>query len=137
MSAGGRQRYEASVCDQTVRLTMPRFLIDANLPCSSALWRGDDYVHVRDLDPAWSDAQVWEYARSRGLVIVSKDADFSDRAMMSEPPPRVVHVCVGNVRLQAFNEIVAKQWPWIVANMDRFRLIRMYSDRIETVSVHP
>jgi predicted nuclease of predicted toxin-antitoxin system len=37
-----------------------------------------DAVHVRDVGMAESsDAEVWEYAAMHGLVVVSKDTDFS------------------------------------------------------------
>lgn len=29
---------------------MARYLIDVNLPYYFSLWRGPDYVHVRDID---------------------------------------------------------------------------------------
>ena len=82
---------------------MARFLIDVNLPYFFALWHGDEYLHVRDLDDTWTDTQIWEYARQNDMVIVSKDADFSDRVMLSEPPPRVVHVRLGNLRMREFH----------------------------------
>jgi predicted nuclease of predicted toxin-antitoxin system len=58
---------------------MARFLIDVNLPDRFALWEGENFIHVRDLDGRWSNSQAWSYARDRGLVIVSEDADFSLR----------------------------------------------------------
>ncbi len=81
---------------------MPRFLIDVNLPYQFSLWSGDDYMHVRDLGETWSDSQIWAYARDRDLVIVSKDTDFSDRLMVSVPPPRVIHIRIGNMRMRDF-----------------------------------
>ena len=113
---------------------MPRFLIDANLPYFFSLWSGQDYLHVRDLNDTWSDQQIWEYARQRDMVIVSKDADFSDRVMLSNPPPRVVHVRLGNMRMRDFHAILSQHWPWVRENVLRFRLIRIYADRIEGVA---
>ena len=57
---------------------MPRFLIDANLPYRFSLWHGKDYLHVYDLGDDKPDAAVWQYAKEHDLIIVSKDADFSD-----------------------------------------------------------
>lgn len=113
---------------------MPRFLIDVNLPYRFSLWRGDDFVHVRDIDDRLKDRQVWEYARERDMVIVSKDADFSNLVMSSSPPPRVVHVRLGNMRMREFHAVLHRYWPWVVANISRFRLIRIYPERIEGIA---
>jgi predicted nuclease of predicted toxin-antitoxin system len=76
---------------------MPRFLIDVNLPYRFSLWSGDECVHRRDIGETWTDPRLWQYARERDLVIVSKDADFSDRAMISASPPRVIQLRFGNL----------------------------------------
>jgi hypothetical protein len=65
---------------------MPRFLIDVNLPYRSSVWSGVDFAHMRDIGETWTDSPIWQYARERDMVIVSKDTDFSDRAMISAPP---------------------------------------------------
>ncbi|MGB5832331.1 MAG: DUF5615 family PIN-like protein [Thiohalocapsa sp.] len=54
---------------------MPRFLIDVNLPYRLAFWSGGDCSHMRDLGETWTDTQIWEYARERDMVIVSRHGD--------------------------------------------------------------
>lgn len=83
---------------------MPKYLIDANLPYHFSLWEGDEYVHVKGIDDQWSDTQIWNYARERDLTIITKDADFSDRNLLVGPPPRVIHIRLGNMRMQAFTK---------------------------------
>jgi len=112
---------------------MPRFLIDANLPYRFALWSGDDCAHMRDLGETWTDTQIWEYARACDMVIVSKDADFSDRMMVSSPPPRVVHDRFGNMRMRDFHGLITRLWPQVTALSMSNRLVRLYQDRIETI----
>jgi predicted nuclease of predicted toxin-antitoxin system len=52
---------------------------------------------VRDVGLSTADDQaVWLYAASRGLVIVSKDSDFQQRALLHGHPPKVVWVRLGN-----------------------------------------
>lgn len=85
---------------------MARFLIDVNLPYRSSLWAGDDFVHAKDLGERWSDSELWAYARSQDLVIVSKDADFSDRILVSQLPPRVVHIRLGNMKMRDFHRLM-------------------------------
>ena len=81
---------------------MASFLIDANLPYYFELWRGDDFLHVFDLNDEWSDSEIWNYAKEHCLTIVTKDADFSDRIILNEPPPRVIHARIGNIRIRDF-----------------------------------
>lgn len=42
------------------------------------------------------DEQVWAYAEAHGYTIVTKDADFSGRAFLLGPLPKVVWVQLGN-----------------------------------------
>lgn len=42
------------------------------------------------------DRTVWDYAAARGLVVVSKDADFIRLSAMLGPPPKVIWLRIGN-----------------------------------------
>ncbi|HWG42735.1 MAG TPA: DUF5615 family PIN-like protein [Gemmataceae bacterium] len=54
-------------------------------------------VHVRDLGlAAASDPDIWAYAAANGFVIVSKDTDFQQRALLYGHPPKVIWVRLGN-----------------------------------------
>ncbi len=75
-------------------------LFDENLP-ASLIWR------LADLRPdchqvvsaglaSSSDTLVWDYARTHGLTIISKDKDFHSRALVHGPPPQVVWLRLGN-----------------------------------------
>ena len=55
--------------------------------------------HVRNLDlHRADDAEVWEYARTNELAIVSKDEDFHQMSFVHGPPPKVVWARLGNCR---------------------------------------
>ena len=43
-----------------------------------------------------SDAQVWQYARDNGFVIVSRDSDFHERSLVHGHPPQVVWLKIPN-----------------------------------------
>lgn len=112
---------------------MARFLIDVNLPYRFSLWAGPDCLHVRDLGEHWCDSEIWRYARKHDLVIVSKDTDFSDRALVSAPPPRVVHIRYGNMKMRDFHSLICRQWPSIIALCTTNRLVRAYDNRLEAI----
>lgn len=56
---------------------------------------GSQHVEAAGLLGA-DDLVVWQYAAAHGLIVVSKDADFRDRALLHGPPPKVVWLRVGN-----------------------------------------
>jgi predicted nuclease of predicted toxin-antitoxin system len=112
---------------------MAKYLIDVNLPYYFSLWHGPDYVHVRDLDDEWPDAQVWLYAKERSLTIVSKDADFSARALLEPPPPRVIHIRLGNLKMRALHERISGIWAPVCELSDRYRIVHVFADRIEGI----
>ena len=110
---------------------MPRYLIDANLPYRFSLWRGPDYVHVHDLGEDWPDAKIWRYACEHRLTIVTKDADFSDLALLNEAPPWVVQLRIGNMRLKVLHVFLNRIWPEIERMLSIHKLVLVYPDRIE------
>lgn len=112
---------------------MARYLIDANLPYRFHLWHGVDYAHVFDLNDRWTDEQIWNYARDHNLTIVSKDADFSDRIVLAQPPPRVIHLRVGNKSIRELHEFLVGAWLRLCQLSDSHKLIRVYVDRIECI----
>ena len=112
---------------------MARYLIDANLPDKLSVWHADDFLFVAHLGSDWSDSQVWEFAREKDMVIVSKDADFSDRVMVSNPPPRVIHFRTGNMRLAQFREFLIAHWQEIARSSERARLVIVSNELIELI----
>jgi predicted nuclease of predicted toxin-antitoxin system len=109
------------------------YLLDENLPDSLRV-AIDHSVHVRNLGPRLSDNDIWRYAVANNLAIVTKDADFADRIMVSEPPPRVVHLRIGSMRLLEFIKFVTAVWPSIHALLAVNKLVCVYSDRIEAIA---
>lgn len=43
-----------------------------------------------------TDANIWEYARQNGFVIVSKDNDFRQKSFLYGHPPKVIWLSIGN-----------------------------------------
>lgn len=63
------------------------YLIDENLPYKFKLWHSMEYIHVKDLSLIHTDEEIWEYAKSKSLTIVTKDTHFSNKILFSTPPP--------------------------------------------------
>jgi predicted nuclease of predicted toxin-antitoxin system len=77
-----------------------RLLFDQNLShrlvsLLSAEYPGSE--HVRDVGlNAADDQAIWNYATQKDLIIISKDSDFQQRALLYGHPPKVIWVRLGN-----------------------------------------
>ena len=75
-------------------------LFDENLAARLVAELADlypDCIHVADRGlTGGSDRAIWEHARDRGLVIVSKDEDFQRLSVLYGAPPKVIWIRLGN-----------------------------------------
>jgi predicted nuclease of predicted toxin-antitoxin system len=86
----------------------PKYLIDANLPYYFSIWN-PKYIHRLDIERTAKDSNIWSYAQNDDMTIVTKDSDFSNRILVSTPPPRVIHFRVGNIPMKDFHSLVSFQ----------------------------
>ena len=112
---------------------MKGFLFDENLPRRIRFAPSLPIIHVEAIGVSPQDGAVWEYAKTGFLAIVSKDTDFSDRILVSQPPPWVVHLRIGNLRRADFHAFLARVWPQIEALLPAHKLVNVYLDRVEAV----
>jgi predicted nuclease of predicted toxin-antitoxin system len=108
-------------------------LLDENVPKNISFNPHLSIIYATSLGPSNSDTDLWRYARDHDLVIVTKDADFSNRIMLSTPPPWIVHLRFGNVKLNEFHKLIGKVWPQIEQLIPQHKLIQVFHDRIEAV----
>ena len=87
---------------------MTGYLFDENLPSKIQFEPSYPITHVSSLGKSPSDRVIWHYAEQNDLVIVTKDSDFSDRIIISSPPPRVIHLRFGNMRRKDFHAYLSK-----------------------------
>jgi predicted nuclease of predicted toxin-antitoxin system len=82
-----------------------RFLVDAQLPplLSRHLRElGHEAEHVADIGlSAASDRDIWNYARSNGAILITKDEDFVTMRALRADGPAVVWVRIGNTTRRA------------------------------------
>jgi len=113
---------------------MNKFLIDANLPWGIDAWQGENFIHVADIDDQWTDSEIWDYAKKNNHTIITKDYDFSYRIIISDPPPKVIHMRIGNMKLRILEDFIDKNWKLIHSSSEKHKLVNVYRDRIETFS---
>ena len=112
---------------------MKGWLFDENLPVQLRFSPKLPIVPASKVGRNPSDSQIWKFARSHDLVIVSKDADFSDRIITQSPPPRVVHLRFGNLGRNDFHALLARIWPQIETLLKSPKLVNVFADRIEGI----
>jgi len=108
------------------------FLIDENLPSRLTFTPSLPVTLSGSLGVSPSDTALWNHARENSLVIVTKDADFSHRIMLSTAPPWIVHLRFGNLRRKDFHVLLAKMWPHVQALLPAHKPVCDYADRIES-----
>ena len=113
---------------------MKGVLLDENLPARIMLPTDLPVRHVSSLGTGMEDSAIWDHARCEHLVVVTKDADFSYRIAGGDPPPWVVHVRVGNLRLRDFRTLLEEAWPRVEERVRAAKLVNLYVDRIEVIT---
>ncbi len=53
------------------------------------------------------DQEIWQYARTHGFTIVSKDNDFRQLSFLHGPPPKVIWLSVGNAGTEIIERFLA------------------------------
>lgn len=114
-------------------MTGIKYLIDNNLPYYFGFWNTPEYIHQFDIGDDWKDSQIWEFARMHSLTIITKDSDFSNRVLFHNPPPKVIHIRFGNIRMSEFHDIIANVWEEVIEMNEKFKLVNVFSDRIEGI----
>ena len=77
-----------------------KFLIDQNLSfklCSKLRDIFPEIIHTNDvaLDTA-TDEEVWLYAKLNSCILISKDSDFIEKAVIMGHPPKIIWIKAGN-----------------------------------------
>lgn len=69
------------------------------------VYPGSMHVKKCGLNKA-SDSEVWEYAKSEGFTIVSKDSDFQERSVLWGSPPKVIWLRIPNCKSAQVAEVL-------------------------------
>ena len=89
-----------------------KLLFDHNLPPCLVdrlrdLFPHSVHVFAAGLDRA-SDLEIRDYAKQEALIIVTKDADFSDLCVLKGFPPKIIWIRRGNCSTQDLEHLVRR-----------------------------
>lgn len=60
-----------------------------------------------------NDPQIWRFARTNDFVIVSKDKDLAELAVLRGAPPKVIWLRMGNCRTAAIESALREKYAAI------------------------
>jgi predicted nuclease of predicted toxin-antitoxin system len=112
-----------------------RFLIDAQLPARLATLlkeRGHEAIHTTSL-PAGNrstDQQISTIADAQGRIVVTKDADFRNRHLLSGSPRRLLIVMTGNITNDTLLELVGAGLAGIIYAFESSDFVELGPDAL-------
>jgi predicted nuclease of predicted toxin-antitoxin system len=90
-----------------------KLLFDENLSfklCGrlSDIFPESSQVSLLSLEQA-DDREIWDYSKSKGMILVTQDSDFADMAALYGPPPKVIWLRCGNQSTEYIERILRNQ----------------------------
>lgn len=64
-----------------------------------------------------SDAEVWNYASTNDLILISKDEDFGSMVLQT-PTAKLIWLRVGNCRKTLLLDLFLRVWPRIIERLE-------------------
>ncbi len=113
---------------------MEQFLVDVNLPYYFNLWNNENFIHQADISNTATDEEIWNYAKTHNLTIITKDSDFSNRIMFTEPPPKIIHIKIGNMKIKDLHNFLNSVWEDVLNMNKSFKLVNVFTDRLEGIN---
>jgi predicted nuclease of predicted toxin-antitoxin system len=81
--------------------------------------RGHEAEHVAEVGRLSADDRtIWERAASADAVLVSKDHDFIEWAIIADDGPQVVWVRIGNTKNASLIGRLEAVWDSVLANLE-------------------
>jgi predicted nuclease of predicted toxin-antitoxin system len=96
-----------------VKLLLDENLSDRIISRIADLYPNSEHVKTLGLINT-DDAIIWEYAKTNGFVIVSKDSDFHQRSLLYGHPPKFVYLRIGNCPTSKIVEILRGNFDTII-----------------------
>ena len=87
-----------------------KLLFDENISHNLPVLVAETYPnssHVRNCHlTGATDHEIWQYAQEHGYVVVTKDSDFHDRALLRRSPPKVIWLRLGNCSTKTIQKLL-------------------------------
>lgn len=110
---------------------MHTFILDENLPSTVPLWSNKKFKHILEISDKFSDTDIWQYAVSNQLIIVTKDTDFYNRYLSSANSPKVIWFRTGNIKKKAFYQFIDRIWTEVEIMIQSSSFVIITEDKME------
>ena len=110
-----------------------RFLVDVNLPRKFQFFHSSSFLHVVDINPFMKDKEIWDYAISNELVILTKDTDFYEMFLLNDIHPQVVYFKFGNMKISELHQFFQEYWSSIVIKLENSSFIIAQLNQITVI----
>ena len=110
-----------------------RFLVDVNLPRNFSFFNSGDFHFVSDINSRMSDTQIWNLALKENYIILTRDADFYSRALVSKDSPKIVYFKLGNIKLAELNDYFRTNWMTILRSLENHTILIAGKDSISVL----
>lgn len=113
---------------------MNSFLVDVNLPKYFSYFNEANFVFVSDLDLQMSDNEIWSYALSNNMIILTKDVDFYSKFLISEIKPKIIYLQLGNYSLSQLHNYFKSNWKQLTLEIENSKMIIAKETHIECIT---
>ena len=110
------------------------FLVDVNLPKKFSFFNSAEFIHVADIDATLSDKDIWEFAITHNLTILTKDTDFYEMFLTQDHHPKVVSFKFGNFKIQDLHQYFKSNWEIILNLLRNNDFILAYEYKVKAIS---
>jgi predicted nuclease of predicted toxin-antitoxin system len=94
-----------------------KILLDQNLSyrlCSKLKDIFPDIIHTKEISlETATDEEVWLYAKMNSCILISKDSDFAEKAIVRGHPPKFIWIKAGNCSTAKIEIILRKNFKII------------------------
>lgn len=112
---------------------MHTYLLDENLPSTVPLWKDEKFIHVLAISNNFSDGDIWNYALTNNLIIITKDVDFYNRYLSSLNSPKVIWFRTGNMKKREFYKFIEEIWQVLEKMMQSSYFIIVTEEKLESL----
>jgi predicted nuclease of predicted toxin-antitoxin system len=96
-----------------VKLLLDENLSDRMIHRITDLYPDSEHVKTLGLINT-DDVVIWEFAKTNGFVIVSKDSDFHQRSLLYGHPPKFIYLRIGNCPTSKIIQILRDNFDTII-----------------------
>ena len=112
---------------------MNSFLVDVNLPKNFSFFNHENFVFVTDINSKMTDSEIWNYAITDDLIILTKDVDFYSRLLIADVCPKIIYFKLGNYSLKQLHNYFNLNWSLIEKQINTSKFILAKEDHIEVI----